>query len=312
MASPAPEPVAILNGRVIPLREACLSVVDDGFVQGATVTERLRTFAHRPYLLSEHLERLRSSLEQTGIAPASFVDSLPSDVEIVVKHNARLISDWQDLAVVIAMTPGLNPAMSKRFAGERTPTVCVHTTPLPPAAWATLATNGVNLITPTVRQVSPTSLAPQIKHRSRLHWFLAEREVRQSDPHAAALLLDEDGHVTETSTGNLMAFDGKRLLTPRPQMILRGISQQVVTNLAADCGIETVAVDLTPQAVAASEEAFLVSTGYCLLSVVSLNGNSIGTGQPGPLAGRLLNDWSTAVGVNITEQHQRAVEHESK
>jgi branched-chain amino acid aminotransferase len=304
---PAPlEPVAALNGRLVPLRQACVSVVDDGIVQGATLTERIRTFAQRSYLLEEHLQRLRRSLTSTGIADPSLADELPQIVEAVVAHNSRLLEDWQDLAIVIFVTPGPNRGLAVGIGVDCRPTVCVHTTVIPSPTWEALATTGVRLVTPDVRHVPPESIDPRIKHRSRLHWYLAEQQARRQDPQAWALLLDRQGHVTETAAGNLMVYDGSQLLTPRAEQVLGGISQQVVSRLASVAGITTVQADLSVADVLAAREAFLTSTGYCLLPVTHLNGRQIGDARPGPLAARLLRDWSAEVGVDIVAQHQMA------
>lgn len=300
------EPVAALNGRLVPLRQACLSIVDDGIVQGATVTERVRTFAHRPWLLDEHLQRLRRSLAGTGIADVSLVDTLPQSVDAVVAHNVRLLKDWQDLAIVIFVTPGPNQGLAAGIAVDGGPSVCVHTTVIPSPAWGPLASDGVRLVTPTARQVPAESVDPRIKHRSRLHWYLAQQQACRQDPQAWALLLDAQGHVTETASGNLMVYDGARLLTPRAEMVLGGISQQVVSRLAAAAGIPTVQADLSVADVLAAREAFLTSTGYCLLCVTHLNGRPVADGRPGPFAARLLRDWSAEVGVDIVAQQQMA------
>ncbi len=55
------EPLAYLRGEFVPYREARLPVWDLGIVQGATVTEALRTFRHVPFRLDEHLRRLAFS-----------------------------------------------------------------------------------------------------------------------------------------------------------------------------------------------------------------------------------------------------------
>ena len=245
------EPVVSLNGQIVPLREARVSIVDDGIVQGATLTERIRTFRHCPFRLTEHLERLRHSLAATGIAPAMLVDMLPTQIDRVIDHNRRLIADWQDLAIVLMITPG--PARGFGLdPGVTRPTVCVQTVPIPPPHWAAWASEGVSLATPAVKQMPSDLVDPAIKHRSRLHWFLADREARRTHSRAQALLLDQRGHLTETSTGNLLVFDGKRLLTPRVDRVLRGVSRQVVAEFADASGIETVGCDLSPADVLAS------------------------------------------------------------
>ena len=51
------EPIVYLNGEFVPYRHAQLSIVDYAVLMGATVTDQLRTFGHRPFRLDEHLER---------------------------------------------------------------------------------------------------------------------------------------------------------------------------------------------------------------------------------------------------------------
>jgi branched-chain amino acid aminotransferase len=298
-----------MNGRFVPMSQACLSLVDEGLVHGATVTERVRTFRHQPYLLDRHLDRLRSSLELTGIADASVADALPLMIEGVVAHNASLIAQWQDLSIVIFVTPGLNRSLGAAEAGK--PTIVVHSTPIPVAGWGEALVRGVRLQVPTVRQPAPQTIDPSIKHRSRLHWFLAQREVERKEPCAEALLLDAEGYATETRSANLMAFDGERLYVPRSERVLRGISQQVVTELAKEQGIETTPRDMTPEDVLSSDEVLLTSTGWCLLPATHLNGQPIGEGQPGPLSRRLLERWSADVEVDIVSQHTRAAREAS-
>lgn len=289
---------------MVPFSEAALSILDAGIVYGATVTERIRTFHHRPYLLDTHLERLRQSLLLTSVADASVVDSLTGIVERVVTWNTRLLPQERDLAIVVFVTPGVFSPRPGAPGSARTPTVVVHTTPLPDQSWARWVEDGLHLVTPSVRRPAENCLDPRIKHRSRLFWFLGDRQAEQRDPDAMGLLLDAEGNVTETSSGNLMVFDGRRLVTPRPGTVLGGISQQVVTELAESAGITCEATDLTPEDVLGGEEAFLTSTGYCLVPVTRLNGKQIGSGRPGPLWRQLILKWSEQVGVDILAQHK--------
>lgn len=304
--SPQPEPVAAINDRLVSLREATVSILDEGIVQGTLVTERIRTFSRLPFKLDEHLQRLRRSLQATGIAPPQTVAKLPRVVDTVLARNAATIPDWQDFAIIIFITPGLNRSLSPVGQKQPQPTVCVHTTPVTQPVWAALAAEGVRLIIPSVRQMPADVLDPHIKHRSRLHWFLADREVQAIDPAAMALLVDQSGNAAETSSGNLLVFDGQHLRTPRPDGVLDGVSQSFVAELATAEGLAMHPGDLSPADILSAEEAFLCSTGYCLLPVTRLNGRSIGSGRPGPWYHRLIDAWSRAVGLDILAQFNQA------
>ncbi|MGR3318285.1 MAG: hypothetical protein ACUZ8O_07355, partial [Candidatus Anammoxibacter sp.] len=63
------EPIAYLNGEFIPVSQAKLSVFDQGVVQGASVTEMVRTFKHQPFRMDDHLNRLQQSIRYVGFEP---------------------------------------------------------------------------------------------------------------------------------------------------------------------------------------------------------------------------------------------------
>src|SRR5207248_1360450 len=69
---------------------------------------------------------------------------------------------------------------------------------------------GATLVVPSVRQLPPVCVDPHIKMRSRMHWYLADREAQRLEPGALALLLDQDGMITETAAANvLFVLEGK-------------------------------------------------------------------------------------------------------
>ncbi|MCA9026014.1 MAG: aminotransferase class IV [Planctomycetaceae bacterium] len=301
------EPTAYLNGAWVPFSQATLSVADLGIVQAATVTEMIRTFGHQPFRVEQHLARLRGSLTKTGIADPELVSTLPGVIDRIIRENAPLIPTGHDLGIVIVITAGIQPMYAGGSAIASTgATVCVHTFPLLLERWAEHYHTGVHLIVPSVRAMSSEVIDPRIKYRSRLHWFLADREVRSTDPSAMALLADEQGRLTETNSGNLILFNGRSLLTPQEDTVLAGISQDVIFELAAAKGIERQQRDLHVEDVLNAAEAFVSSTSYCLLPVTSINNRPIGTGQVGAMFQELISDWSALVKTDIIGQAQQA------
>lgn len=298
------EPTAWLNGSYLPFSQAALPVWDMGVVGGAAVTEMLRTFRHVPFRLEEHLDRLFASIRSVGFAPEITRDGLRDVVQSVVARNAALIPAGHDLGVIAFVTSGGNLTYLGAAGRElaRKCTVCVHTFPLPFELWADRYEAGVHLVTPATKALPADVIDPQIKFRSRLHWQLADREARLADPAAMALLLDRDGYVTEAGTGNVVAVQGDRLLTPSHVRSLAGISLQVVEELAPAMGCHVVRGGWTLHDFERASEIFLTSTPNCLLPVTRLNSVSVGDGRSGPLTRRLLAAWSESVGMDIVAQ----------
>jgi branched-chain amino acid aminotransferase len=298
------EPIAYLNGDFIPVSQAKLSVFDQGVVQGASVTEMIRTFKHQPFRLDDHLNRLQQSIRCVGFDPDESKADLYSIASKIVEQNAQLISPSHDLGLTIFVTPGDNPTYKGGAVTSplQTSTVCAHTFPLPFEIWAGAFETGQHLITPSLRHIPPESLDARIKTRSRLNWYLADREAQLADPKARALVLDGNGNVTETSTANFLIASQGRIIAPDPTKTLSGVSLFVVSELVGRLGLEFTRADLKVYDVLTAEEAFTSSTPYCLLPVTRVNGKPIGDGTPGPVFLRIMAAWNDLVGVDIISQ----------
>ena len=297
-------PLAYFNGALVPASSACLALTDTGFIQGTAVTEQLRTFGGRIFHLDEHLARLERSLRIVDVDPGISRRRFAEIAEELVDHNHRLIEPGDDLGVSIFVTPGLYPGYSP--PGPCRPTVCLHTYPLQFRLWADKYRKGQALVVTRVRQVPAECWPPELKCRSRMHYYLADRQAATIEPGARALLLDMQGFVTEASTANLVIYRAEEgLVSPPKSKSLPGISMAQVFELAGRLQIDTSQRDLRPEDVAAADEAMLTSTPLCLLPVTRLNGQPIGDGAPGPVFHRLLSAWSDYVGVDIVAQAER-------
>jgi branched-chain amino acid aminotransferase len=321
------EPWVYQNGQWLPESKAALSLVDAGFVLGATIAEQLRTFHGKIFRLDDHLARLEYSLKLVGIDPLVSREQLAELAREIVARNHRLLPPDDDLGLSIFVTPGEYPAysssphspgtpISRSAPGEYSacassprqtaPTLCLHTYLLPFRYWADKYRTGQFLATTGIRQVPAACWPPDIKCRSRMHYYLADREAAQRHPGSRALLLSLDGNVTEASTANVLIYRGDEgLISPPMGKILHGISLRELVEIASVLQIPCVERDFTPQEVADADEVLLTSTPFCVLACTRLNGRAIGSGQPGGIFQRLLTAWSEIVGVNIAHQAER-------
>jgi branched-chain amino acid aminotransferase len=286
---------AYLSDRWIPDTELSISVDDLGFLVGATVTERLRTFRGQVFRLDEHLQRLRNSLQIVGLPADEITTQVGGAIPEFIRRNHELIPAEDDWSVIAFATPGTTAAGP--------PTVCVHGYPLPFARWASQFDDGVRVAISDVRQIPPQSLPPELKCRSRMHYYLADRRAADAHPGARAILLDEDGFVAEATTANVFAYiKGEGLVSPPPKHILFGVSLGVVQELAANLSTPFIQRPLSVDELRSAEEVMLTSTSVCLLPVVACGDQPIGNGHPGPHFRQLLAAWSDLVGVDIATQ----------
>lgn len=300
------ESIVYLNGQFVPASAAHIAIFDAGVVLGATVTEMTRTFRHQPWRLEQHVARLFRSLRYTRMDIGMSADQLVAVSRELVARNAALLRPEEELGVVHFVTAGEFPvyAGSAGRTARTTPTVCIHSFPMPFQLWAKKARDGQHLITPSIRHVPPQCYDPKMKYRSRMHYYLADHEARVADPEAAALLLDLDGNVTETGGSNFLIVENGTIVSPTTRNILPGISRDMVIALAEKLGIPFVERDFQVYNVINADEAFTSSTPYCLLPVTRINGLPIGDGRPGPIYRRLMQAWSDAVGLDIESQLQ--------
>lgn len=299
-----PESVVFLNDRFVPASHAHLNIYDLGIVLGATLTEMTRTFAHRPFRLDEHLSRLYRSCKYAHIQPPFPQEEMRQKTHELIAANCQLIGPGEDLGVIHFITPGENRIYAGSAAGSArlTPTLCIHSFPLPFSVWRHLFAEGAHVVTPAIRHIPPQCLDPKTKNRSRLHWWLADQQTHNVDPKAITLLLDLEGNITECAGSNFVVVAGKTIYSPTSRNILEGVSLVTVRELAAGLGWSWVEKDLQVYDVVNADEAWLTTTPYCAAPCTKVNNTSIGEGKPGPLFHQLIAAWSARVGMDILKQ----------
>ncbi len=304
------EPIVYLRGEIVPASKALLPVYDAGIVLGATVTEMTRTFKHKMFRLQDHMDRLFRALKYVRFELPISRDELEAKTAEVVTHNLSLVDPDDDLGIIHFVTAGeykTYAGMAGKQANGK-PTLCVHTFPMPFELWDKKFDVGQHLITPAIRHVPPQCYDPKMKYRSRMHYYLADKEAQVTDPNGAALLLDLDGNVTETGGANFLIVEKGTIVSPTTRNTLPGISRQTVSELAAELGIPYAERDFQIYNVINADEAFTTSTPYGILPVTKINGLPVGTGKPGPIFGKILAAWSTKVGVDIRGQMSRGAQ----
>jgi branched-chain amino acid aminotransferase len=297
--------LAWLDGRFLPRAELALPVGDAGFVLGATVTEQLRTFDGRLFLPIDHARRLQASLDAVGIRAAISCDDLLAAAASVAAHNQKLATTTSgdrvpDVGVVIFVTPGdLASQHGGRGGHART---AIHSFPLAFGMWADAYDTGLALRSVSVTQVPDSCWPLHAKVRSRLHYFLADREAHAAEPGARAVIAHADGRISETSTANIAIVRDRTVLTPPPGDALGGVSLACARRLAAEAGIPWSERTLTLADLASADEILLTSTPNCILPVTRFDGRPVGTGAPGGVFRTLLDAWCRLVGLDIAGQ----------
>jgi len=291
-----PVPIAYRNGEFVPQDQLAVPPQDIGFTWGVTVAEQLRTFRGKLFQLPEHLDRLRVSLQIVGVE----VDlaAIENAAQQVVEHNFALVDANSDLGLTIFVTPGLSATYCPDTDPQ--PLIGVHSYPLPFSLWQSKYEDGQNCELSRVTQVSKRSWPRHLKARSRIHYFLADKQARERNPKARAILLDEKGNVNEASTANVVAyFEDEGFVSPPLENILAGISLLYVESLVRESGQPFTYRDLTAKELTDADEILLTSTPFCVLPVSQLEDQKLTQRSQ---FNQLLVNWSQAVKVDIRNQ----------
>ena len=293
-----------LSGEFVPTDEAKISIFDAAVMLGDMVTESTRTFAHRPFKLDQHIDRLYKSLKVTRIDPGMTPAEMYDLSLRVLETNLPKVVPEMDVWLVHNISRGRSVAGADPTRQRSPATVIIHTAPLILTDWARFFSEGCHAVTPFSRAVPPEALDARIKNRSRMAYTLAEIEVKLVDPQAQGILLDIHGNVAENKGGNFFIYSEGVLKTPRARSALAGISRATVLELAAQLNISLEVTDFQPYDIYTADEAFFTSTPYCIMPATKFNGLPVGDGQVGPVTKRILQAWSQLVGIDIVAQAQ--------
>lgn len=268
------DPLAVFNGRLVPASALSLPITDGGVAHGAIITDVCRTYGGRLFRHADHLERFVRDCAACFIPLAFTPEQIAGWAALLVERNAAS----GELTLNTLATPQ---------------TLILRTTPLDQERYRPYFTDGIALW-PTPPHPASALLPPTVKHRNRLHWYVAER---LAPPGSLPLTTDERGHLLETGVGNLLLVRGGVVLSPPRGSVLPGVSLKVVRELCDAGGIAFREQPLTADA----DEAMLCGTGFGLAGV-----RAIGERQypwPGPLTRRLMAAWAAlhTPSVNPTE-----------
>jgi branched-chain amino acid aminotransferase len=295
------EGIVYLNGKFVPESEAKISVFDRGFNGGEGVYDVARTFAHKPFRLKEHVDRLYRSLRYTRIDCGITPDEMERISLEVFERNKHFLGPEDDCAIWQVISRGiLQSSMSQK--AKPGATVAVYCLPVAFESFARQYLEGSMLMIPSTRRIPTQSLEAKAKITNKMNHAIALHEARQVHPSCMPLMLDIDGNISETHMANFFFVSYGKLCTPTEKNVLGGITRSEILVLAGKLGIPVLEGNFTPYDVFSGEEAFTSGTSPSIVPVKSLNGAAIGNGIPGPITLRLIKAWNALVGVDTVGQ----------
>jgi D-alanine transaminase len=265
---------ACVNGALVPLAEARVSVLDRGFLFADGVYEVVPAYGGRPFAMRAHLVRLARSLRELAIAnPHSEAEW----IELTRKLLAANASPGADSMVYLQVTRGAPEKRGHPFPDNTPPTVIGLCHALPTPGEAALK-DGVAAVTrPDIRwgrcDIKSIALLPNI---------LASQFAKEQS--ANETILYRDGRVTEGASSNVFAVLGTAVVTPsKGPEILAGITRDVLLEMLRAAKVPVQERRLTLTELRSADEVWLTSSTREVLPVTRLDGEPVGGRRPGPV-----------------------------
>jgi branched-chain amino acid aminotransferase len=267
---------------------AMVSVFDHGLLYGDGVFEGIRVYGKRVFRLAAHMDRLYDSAKGISLeiptAKAEFT-------RIVEEAVAR--SGLAEAYIRLVVTRGVGDlGLDPRKCAKPSLICIVDTISLWPAERYEKGLVCQSAATPIAHR---ENLSPRIKSLNYLAHILAKIEGIAAGVDEV-LMLDSGGFVAEASGMNVFAVRGRRLRTP-PEWagILRGVTRDVVMQLAAEAGYAVEEYPLTRYDLYTADEVFLTGTAAELVGIARIDGRAIGGGVTGPITRDLMGRFKDLV-----------------
>ncbi|SFB02972.1 MULTISPECIES: branched-chain-amino-acid transaminase [unclassified Bacillus (in: firmicutes)] len=291
-----------LGGQFVKKEDAVVSVYDHGFLYGDGVFEGIRVYSGNVFKLDEHLNRLYESAQSIMLNIPYQKEEL---VQIIVETIRKNQLDCAYIRVVVSRGMG-NLGLDPKSCSQPRVIVIAEELALFPKE---LYERGLRVGSVASRRNRPDVLSPQIKSLNYLNNILVKLEANQAGVDEA-LMLNDQGYVTEGSADNIFIVKNKKIYTPPVYLgALEGITRNAIIELAAQTGYELVEKPFTRHDVYVADEVFLTGTAVEVIAVIDVDGRVINDGKPGPVTNHLLAEFRQLVKTDGVQCYPPAPNH---
>ena len=279
--------IACLNGTFLPLEDACVPVMDRGFLFGDGIYEVIPVYGGKLFRLAHHLKRLENSLAAVRIGNPLSVQEWEAMLMELVSRNTGA-----DQTVYLQVTRGVSAKRDHAFPADIRPTLFAMSAPMAAAVDVDAITGTTAITLPDIRwkhcNIKAITLLPNV--------MLRQQAV---DAGAAEAILIKDGHVIEGAASNVFTVTAGVLRTPpNSPALLPGITRDLILELAARHSIPFREADITIAGLFAADEIWLTSSTREISPVTRLDDTVISTGKPGPVWRHMISlyqDYKAAI-----------------
>ena len=281
-------PLIYIDGKYYPKSEAKISVYDHGFLYGDGVFEGIRAYNGNVFKLKEHIDRLYASARAIMLEiPITKEEMTNAVIETLKKNNLTVAY----IRLVVSRGPGdlgLDPRKCPK------PTIIIITDRIKLHEGETKG-EGLTAIISWVKRDPVDATTHEIKSLNYLNSILAKIEANSANVDEA-ICLNKEGFVCEGVAENIFTVSHGVIITPPTSTgALRGITRNVVIEIAKKLGFTVIKKEITPADLFLADEVFFTGTAAEVVPVKDINKRKIGDGKPGPVTRRLMEEYHKLV-----------------
>jgi len=283
--APRPEQKVWMDGELVPVSEAKVSVFDHGLLYGDGVFEGIRIYGGKIFKEAEHLKRFYESAKAIRLE----IPLTPKQVSDAMRETMRANGLTGEGYIRLVVTRGVG-RLGIAIAHTACPTVFVIADKIalyPPEVYD----RGLHCIVSSIARNHPNTTSPRVKSLNYLNNVLAKAEARLAGADEA-IMLTMLGFVSECSGDNLFLVRNGVLLTPPASAgILEGVTRQLVMELARKRGIEVREESLIRHDLYIADECFATGTAAEIAPITKIDHRVVGDGKPGSITKQLTKDF---------------------
>jgi branched-subunit amino acid aminotransferase/4-amino-4-deoxychorismate lyase len=282
--SPFARGVAWVEGELVPLHEARIPLLDQGFLKSDLAYDVPAVWDGRFFRLDDHLDRFWASCDTLRLkSPMSREDLRATLVQMVAKSGIR------DAYVQMIVSRGL------KFVRGNKPEDLKNSLYLlvMPYVWIMAPemqkVGGSAIVTRTVRRIPPGAVDPKVKN---LQWGDFTRGLLEAQDRDSYLpvLPDGDGNLTEGAGYNIFLIKDGAIYTPE-RGVLEGVTRKTVLEIAAKKSLKVSVMHVPVELAYQADEIFFCTTAGGIMPITSLDGAPVGGGQVGPITRELWEEY---------------------
>ncbi|MER2114466.1 MAG: D-amino-acid transaminase [Solibacillus isronensis] len=274
---------SLWNDQIVKNEEVLVDKEDRGYQFGDGVYEVVKVYNGELFTATEHIDRFYDSAEKIRITIPYTKDKLHQLLHQLVEAN-----NIDTGHVYFQITRGAGPR-NHIFPGDDVKPVITGNTKENPRPLENFEKGVKATFVEDIRW-----LRCDIKSLNLLGAVLAKQEAYEKGCYEAILHRDEI--ITEGSSSNIYGVKEGVLYThPANNLILNGITRQVIIKCAAEIGLTVNEQAMTKEQLLAMDEVIVSSTTSEVTPVIEIDGTVIGNGTPGEWTRKLQAQFETKI-----------------